>query len=73
MKALFGLGLAALLLGLASLFVPIPNQERTGVKVGDVSIGITTQHEKKVSPLVSAVLITAGIAMLVAAKERRRA
>jgi hypothetical protein len=72
-KALFGLGIAALVLGLLSLVVPIPNRERSGVKVGDVSIGITTQHDEKVSPIVSAVLIVGGLGMIVAAKQTAKA
>jgi hypothetical protein len=71
MKALFGIGLLVLVLGVVSLFVPIPHRERDGMKVGDVSIGITTQHDEKVSPIVSAVMILGGAGMLVAARSRR--
>jgi hypothetical protein len=68
MKALFGFGLVVLCLGIASLFVPIPNRERTGLRVGDVSVGITTQHDEKVSPVVSAVMVLGGAGMLIAAR-----
>jgi len=68
MKALFWLGLVLLILGLASLVVPIPHKEREGVKVGGASIGIETKHEEKVSPIVSGILIAAGAGLMVAGK-----
>jgi hypothetical protein len=71
MKVLFGLGLVVLILGVVSLLVPVPHRERQGLKVGDVSIGITTQDDKKVSPVVSAALILGGAGMLMAAQWRR--
>ena len=37
MKALFAVGLILLILGVASLFVPIPQKDRHGVEIGDVS------------------------------------
>ena len=60
MKILMGIGLAVLVLGIVSLVVPIPHNEREGVKVGGLSIGVETRHEEKVSPFVSAVLILGG-------------
>ena len=70
MKALFAVGLIVLVLGVVSLFVPIPNRERTGLKVGDVSVGITTQNDEKVSPAVSAVMILGGAGMMAAGRRR---
>jgi hypothetical protein len=70
MKAMFGIGLVVLLLGVASLFVPVPHREREGVKIGDVSIGVTTHNDEKVSPVVSAVMILGGVGMLVAARSQ---
>ncbi len=40
MKALFAIGLVILILGVASLFVPIPQKERAGIEVGGVGIGV---------------------------------
>jgi hypothetical protein len=71
MKGLFGLGLVVLILGFVSLFVPVPHRERKGVNLGDVSIGVTTQDDKKVSPVVSAAIILGGAGMLAAAGLRR--
>jgi hypothetical protein len=73
MKGLFWLGLLLLVLGIASLFVPIPHTEKEGVKVGGASIGIETRHEEKVSPIISAVLIVAGAGMMVMGKKASRA
>ena len=70
MKVLFWIGMAVLILGIVSLLVPIPHNEREGFKAGGLSIGVETQHEEKVSPLVSAVMILGGIGTMVAGKMR---
>jgi hypothetical protein len=57
MKALFFIGLAALILGVVSLVVPIPHRERTGVSIGGVSLGLETRHEEKIHPALSVVMI----------------
>jgi len=61
MSAIRIIGVVLLLLGIASLFVPIPDRERHGIKVGDVSLGVTTETEKKVPPALSAVMIVGGL------------
>jgi hypothetical protein len=68
MKILFGIGLVVLILGFVSLLVPIPRSERHGIQAGDVSIGVTTQSDEKVSPILSAVLILGGAGMMIAGK-----
>jgi hypothetical protein len=70
MKVLFWIGLAVLILGVASLLVPIPRSEREGFKAGGISIGIETQHSEKVSPIVGGVMILAGAGMMIAGKVR---
>ena len=70
MKALFWIGLVVLALGLASLVVPIPQTERSGVKAGGISMEVQTQHDEKVSPIVSGVLILAGAGMMIVAKRK---
>jgi hypothetical protein len=70
MKALFWIGLIMLILGLVSLVVPIPRNEREGVTVGGVSIGVETRHEEKVPPALSAVMILGGLGAMIAGKRR---
>jgi hypothetical protein len=70
MKALFWIGIVVLILGIASLVVPIPRNEREGFKAGGVSVGIETRHDEKVSPIVSAVMILGGAGLLIAGKRR---
>ena len=65
-KILFWAGAVILILGIVSLLVPIPHQENTGFKAGDINIGVQTRHDEKVSPIVSAVLIAGGIGMMMA-------
>ena len=69
------LGLSAealvLILGIVALFVPIPRNERDGIKVAGVSIGIETRHDEKVSPIVSAVMILGAAGLMIADKRRR--
>ena len=68
MKPLFWIGLLVLILGFASLMIPIPRNERQGIQAGDVSIGVTTRTEEKVSPIVSAVMILGGAGLMIAGK-----
>jgi len=70
MKPLFAVGLVILILGIASLFVPLPKKERAGLEVGGVSLGVETTHKETVSPIVSGVLILAGAAMMIAGKRK---
>jgi hypothetical protein len=71
MKALFVIGLVILILGVASLFVPIPKKERAGVEVGGVSLGVETRTRETVSPVVSGVLILAGAGMMIAGGRKK--
>jgi hypothetical protein len=68
MKPLFWIGTVLLVLGIASLFVPIPHTERQGIKAGGLSAGIETHHQETVSPIVSGVLILAGAGLMFAGK-----
>jgi len=70
MKPLLLAGLLVLVLGIASLFIAIPNRERNGVSLGGISVGIETRHDEKVSPLISGVLILAGGVMMIAGSRK---
>lgn len=66
MKALFGIGLVVLVLGVLSFFVPVPRQENHGIRVGDARIGVHTEHNEHVPPAASIVLIVVGAGMMIA-------
>jgi hypothetical protein len=66
MKMLLYAGLIVIVLGIASLIVPIPHNETHGIKAGDMNIGVQTSSSERVSPIVSAVLIAGGIALAIA-------
>lgn len=66
MKILSIAGLLLVVLGIASLVVPLPHSETQGVKIGDASIGVQTSHSERVSPIISVVLIAGGIALTIA-------
>jgi hypothetical protein len=70
MRALFIAGLVVLIFGVASLFVTFPQKERHGMNAGGVSVGIETQHNEKLAPIVSAGLILAGAGMMIASRGR---
>jgi hypothetical protein len=63
MKMFLYAGILLVVLGIASLVVPIPSSEKQGIKIGDTNIGVQTTHSEKVSPIVSAALIGGGIAL----------
>jgi hypothetical protein len=68
MKAISWIGLALLILGIASLLIPIPQSEREGFRAGGLSIGVETHRQEKLSPIVSAVMILGGIGMMITQK-----
>ena len=68
MRILFIVGTLVLLVGIASLFVPIPRRERHGIDAGGLSVGFETTTREKVHPVVSAVLIGGGIALMLGGK-----
>jgi hypothetical protein len=70
MKAAFWIGIAVLILGIVSLVVPVPHNQRAGFNAGGVSVGVETSREEKVSPWVSAVMILGGAGTMVAGKKK---
>ena len=69
MKALLLVGVLLMVLGILSFFVPVPRSEHHGVNVGDAHIGVTTQHDEKVPPAVSIVLIVVGAGLMIAGRK----
>ena len=72
MKIVFAVGLLLVVLGIASLFVSIPRKETHGIKAGDFSISVQTRNDEKVSPAVSAVIIGAGVLMIIVGSRGRK-
>jgi hypothetical protein len=71
MKILLFTGLLMVVLGIASLIVPIPRSETQGIKIGDTNIGVQTSHSERVSPIISVVLIAGGISLAIAGARTR--
>jgi len=71
MKVLLFVGLILIVLGVASLVVPIPHTQTEGIKVGGASLGVQTSHSERVSPLISVVLIGGGIALSIGGARSR--
>jgi hypothetical protein len=64
------IGLVLVILGLVSLFVPIPHRVRHGVQAGPISLGVETTERERVHPGVSAALIAGGVVLMVAGRKR---
>jgi hypothetical protein len=71
MKMLLYAGLLLMVLGIASLVVPIPHTETQGIKIGDANLGVQTSRSERVSPVISVVLIAGGIALSIAGSRTR--
>jgi hypothetical protein len=69
MKGLAIAGVVLLVLGILSFVVPFPNYSHHGVKVGDAHIGVTTEHDQKVPPVLSVVLVVAGAGLLLTGRK----
>ena len=65
MKGLVLAGVVVLVLGIVSFFVPLPHSEHHGVSIGDAHVGVTTEHDKKISPVLSVVLVVVGAGLVV--------
>ncbi len=72
MRALLLVGLILLLLGIASLFVPIPRRQRHGFEAGPVSVGVETVEREQVHPAISGVLIAGGVALMIAGARKKK-
>jgi uncharacterized membrane protein len=66
MKHLFWIGLATVVLGLASFFIQVPQAQRQSLKnTGSISVGVNNTQEKDLSHWVGGVLIVGGLALMV--------
>jgi hypothetical protein len=69
MKGLALAGVVVLILGVISFFVPMPHSEHHGLSVGDAHVGVTTEHDEKVPPALSVVLIVVGAGLVIAGRK----
>ena len=69
MKALLLVGVVLVVLGILSFFIPVPQSEHHAVDLGDARIGVTTQHDAKVPPAVSIVLVVVGAGLMIAGRK----
>ena len=72
MRAVFIVGVILIAVGVASLFVPIPRQERHGFEAGPVSFGVETTSRRLLPPAVGATMIGVGVVLLVVGSRRPR-
>jgi len=66
MKALSLVGALLLILGILSFIIPVPHQEKHGVKIGDAKFSIQTESSEKLPPAVGIVLVAGGVIALIA-------
>jgi hypothetical protein len=69
MKSLALAGVVVLILGIVSFFIPMPHESHHGVNVGDAHIGVTTEHDRKVPPALSVVLVVVGAGLVIAGRK----
>ena len=65
MKAALLIGVIVLVLGVLSFVVPFPSYHHHGVKIGDSSIGVTTEQDEKLPPAVGVVLLVVGAGLII--------
>ena len=65
MKALPVVGLLLLILGVLSFVVPVPHQERHGIKVGDAKFSIQRENSERLPPAVGVILVAGGVVALI--------
>lgn len=73
MRPLSILGLVVMVLGILSFVVPVPMSKTHELKAGDASVGITTHHDEKLSPVVGGVLCAVGAVLLIAGTRKATA
>jgi hypothetical protein len=69
MKGLLLAGVVLLVLGIFSFFIPLPHREHHGISAGDAHIGFTTEHDQRIPPALSVVLVVAGAGLMIAGRK----
>ena len=69
MKALMLIGAIVLVLGIVSFVMPFPHYHNHGIKVGDSSVGVTTEHDEKLPPAFGIIMVVIGAALMVSGKK----
>jgi len=65
MRALPIVGVLLVVLGIVSFVVPLPHQEKHGIKVGDAKFSIQTEDSEKLPSSVGIILIGGGVVALI--------
>ncbi|HLZ39988.1 MAG TPA: hypothetical protein VKQ11_03455 [Candidatus Sulfotelmatobacter sp.] len=65
MKPLAITGILLIILGILSLTVPLPHQEKHGVSIGDAKISVQTENSERLPPIVGILLVGGGVLALV--------
>ncbi len=66
MKTLPLIGALLLILGILAFIVPVPHQEKHGVKIGDAKFSVQTDSSERLPPAVGIILIAGGVVALIA-------
>lgn len=61
------IGLLLVVVGIASLFVPVPQEREHGFEVGKLEVGVTRQVNEPIDPRISAAVIGLGVVGVVGA------
>jgi len=65
MKALPIVGALLLTLGVLSFIIPVPHQEKHGIKLGDAKLSVQTESSEKLPPAVGIILVGGGVVALI--------
>jgi uncharacterized membrane protein len=68
MKPVMLVGVILIVLGILSFVMPFPHYHHHGFSVGDSRVGVTTEHDEKLPPVVGIVLVVAGAGLMIAGK-----
>jgi len=71
MRPLMLVGVLVLVLGVLAFVVPVPVSHHHEIKAGDASVGITTHHDEKLSPVVGGVLCAVGAVLMIAGSRQK--